>query len=121
MRHGSLALISALAVVGAFGASVAIGASNTSVTIKSHDEEGVLDGKVKSDKPSCKPGRSVTLWWDEPGPDEFDEVADAETNANGKWSIESPTPPTPPGKYYAKVAKDGNCDKAKSETIRVRD
>ena len=112
-------LIAALVVgIGVF-ASVAI-AGNTEVTIKSHDSQGFLDGKVRSSKAGCKSGRLVKLFWDEPGPPrEFQKVADDESNGDGEWRINAPGPEVPPGRYYAKVGKVGNCDQARSETIRV--
>lgn len=120
MKFARMGLVVGLTMVVGIGAAVALAASNTSVTIKSHDSDAFLDGKVISSRPSCEGGRLVKLYWDEPGsPQEYDGIATADSKPNGKWKVEAPGEDVPPGHYYAKVPKDGSCDKAKSDTITV--
>jgi hypothetical protein len=121
MKRIGWGLVVSVTVVAGLTASTAGAAKNTSVTLKSHTLDAYLDGKVTSSKARCEDERRVKLFWDSPGaPRKFDHVAGDETNSNGYWRISGPDPPVPAGRYFAKVTKRGQCDAAKSETIRVK-
>jgi hypothetical protein len=122
MKHAGWGMLAAVAAVFGLAVPMAGAATNTSVTIKSHTEDAYLDGKVKSPKARCERGRKVRLFWDAPGsPKEFEKVARDTSDGTGEWHIEAPGPAVPPGRYFVKVKKDGTCDSAKSDTIKVED
>jgi hypothetical protein len=119
MRYARWGLVAALAV-SVLAAGTAGAASNTSVTIKSHTDDGYMDGKVKSSKASCERDRLVTLFWDDPDETrDYEPVANTRSKRTGQWKINAPAPPVPPGQYFAKVKKHGDCGKAKSDKINV--
>jgi hypothetical protein len=120
MKNGRWMMVAALAVGLGVAAPAAGAGSNTSVTIRSHTADGFVNGKVRSSRHGCKGDRKVWLFWDSPGaPRDFEPVADDASQADGDWRINSPGGPVPPGRYFARVKRHRQCDRARSETITV--
>jgi hypothetical protein len=120
MKHARWGLVAALAVISVLAVGTAGAASNTSLTLRSHTEDGYLDGKVKSSKAGCKRDRLVTLFWDNPDePKDYEPVANTRSKRTGEWRINAPGGPVPAGDYFAKVKRHGDCDKARSDKINV--
>lgn len=76
--------------------------------------------RVKSDKDSCKSGRTVVYFEKLDGPDNQIGTATS-TEFGGASFVDSPQPPFAPGDiFYAKVLKKGNqCAAAKTKNVVV--
>lgn len=116
-------LAGALAVlaVGGIGAGSAVAGQITStVTIREAADHSALQGKVRSERRRCKVNRRVALFWDAPGgPREFVRVRTDETDNRGRWRVPAPGVEIPPGRYFAKAVRKGDCKPARSQVIRV--
>jgi hypothetical protein len=110
----SLPLAAALAVGTMAFAGPATAGGGTSVTIKG--PQGDFHGKVVTREP-CRAERTVKVFKVKEGEDK--NIGSDTTGTDGKWSIGNSGFKN--GRFYAKAKPLGECEGARSETIRLVD
>ena len=110
----SLPLAAVLAVGTMAFAGPATAGGGTTVTIKG--PQGDFHGKVVTREP-CRAERTVKVFKVKEGDDK--NIGSDTTGTDGKWSIGNSGYKN--GRFYAKVKPLGECEGARSETIRLVD
>jgi len=113
---------SALAVaVGAVAASGAW-AATSSLTIQEVNPGGpnaAFRGVLSSSSSSCVEGSKVKLRYDAPGGGtHYVGAGSDQADKHGKWTVGFGAA-IPPGRYYAKVGKEGPCPAVRTSVVKV--
>jgi hypothetical protein len=121
MRRSLVAVLASCVALGgavapSAGAQAAPSATSVTINFVNGAAQDLFRGRVGSPNPACREDRLVRLFFVQPGADA--RIDSDRSEDNGAWDIDVEGGAAP-GRYYARVTANANCQVAMSRIVTV--